>query len=62
VIQRAEDEVLAMLQANWPIVQRVVNALCKQDRILRSNWSISSPESAAPIIVGNDNARRRNQR
>jgi hypothetical protein len=25
--------VFALLQANWPVVQRVVNALCKQDRI-----------------------------
>jgi hypothetical protein len=33
VIQRAEDEVFALLKANWPIVRRVVNALCKQDRI-----------------------------
>jgi hypothetical protein len=33
VIQRAEDEVFAMLQANWPIVRRVVNALCRRDRI-----------------------------
>ena len=33
VIQRAEDEVFAMLQANWPVVQRVVRTLCKRDRI-----------------------------
>jgi hypothetical protein len=33
VIQRAEDEVFTMLQANWPVVQRVVRTLCKQDRI-----------------------------
>jgi hypothetical protein len=33
VIKRAEDEVFAMLQANWPAVQRVVNALCRRDRI-----------------------------
>jgi len=33
VIRRAEDEVFALLKANWPTVLRVVNALCKQDRI-----------------------------
>ena len=33
VIQRAEDEVFAMLQANWPVVQRVVRTPCKRDRI-----------------------------
>jgi hypothetical protein len=33
VIQRAEDEVFVMLQANWPVVQRVVRTLCKRDRI-----------------------------
>jgi hypothetical protein len=33
VIKRAEDEVFVLLKANWPTVLRVVNALCKQDRI-----------------------------
>jgi hypothetical protein len=33
VIKRAEDEVFALLKANWPLVQRVVNALCRRDRI-----------------------------
>jgi hypothetical protein len=33
VIRRAEDEVFALLKANWPVVKRVVNALCKQDRL-----------------------------
>jgi hypothetical protein len=33
VIKRAEDEVFALLKANWPTVLRVVNALCKHDRI-----------------------------
>jgi hypothetical protein len=32
-IQRAEDEVFALLKANWSIVRRVVNALCKRDRL-----------------------------
>ena len=32
VIQRAEDEVLVMLQANWPVVQRVVRMLYGRDR------------------------------
>jgi hypothetical protein len=33
VIKRAEDEVFALLKANWQAVLRVVNVLCKQDRI-----------------------------
>src|SRR6516164_8440909 len=33
VINRAEAEVFALLQANWPVVRRVVNALCRRDRI-----------------------------
>jgi hypothetical protein len=33
IIKRAEDEVFALLKANWPTVLRVVNALCKHDKI-----------------------------
>jgi hypothetical protein len=33
VTKRAEDEVFALLKANWPTVKRVANALCKHDRI-----------------------------
>jgi hypothetical protein len=33
VIKGAEDEVFTLLKANWPIVQRVVKALCRRDRI-----------------------------
>jgi hypothetical protein len=33
VIQRAEDEAFALLKANWVIVKRVVNALCRRDRL-----------------------------
>jgi hypothetical protein len=33
VIKRAEAEVFALLQANWPVVQRVVRMLCRRDRI-----------------------------
>jgi hypothetical protein len=33
VIKRAEDEVFVLLQANWPVVQRVVRTLCRRDRI-----------------------------
>jgi hypothetical protein len=33
VLQRAEDEVFVMLKANWPAVERVVQALCKRDRL-----------------------------
>jgi hypothetical protein len=42
VTKRAEDEVFAMLQANWPIVERVVKALCKRDRLTTSRWLWSS--------------------
>jgi hypothetical protein len=33
VIRRAEDEAFALLKANWHLVKRVVNALCRQDRL-----------------------------
>jgi hypothetical protein len=33
VIKRAEDEAFALLKANWSIVKRVTNALCKRDRL-----------------------------
>jgi hypothetical protein len=33
VIRRAEDEVFAMLEADRPAVERVANALCRQDRL-----------------------------
>jgi hypothetical protein len=33
VIKRAEDEAFALLKANWLIVKRVTNALCRQDRL-----------------------------
>jgi hypothetical protein len=33
VIKRAEDEAFALLKANWPIVECVTNALCRQDRL-----------------------------
>jgi hypothetical protein len=38
VIKRAEDEVFALLKANWPTVLRVVNALCKQDRVTSAEF------------------------
>ena len=31
--RRAEDEVFALVKANWAIVKRVANALCRQDRL-----------------------------
>ena len=34
IVEYAEAEAFALLQANWPLVKRVVNALCKQDRFL----------------------------
>jgi hypothetical protein len=33
VIKRAEAEVFTLLKSNWPIVRRVVQALCRRDRI-----------------------------
>jgi hypothetical protein len=33
VIERAEEDAFALLQANWPAVKRAVNALCKHDRL-----------------------------
>ena len=48
VIRRAEDEVFALLKANWPTVLRVVNALCKQDRITSIEFDalMAGPKSA----------------
>jgi hypothetical protein len=51
VTKRAEDEVLVMLQANWPIVRRVVRTLCKRDRITSLDLD--------DLITGPDNARKR---
>jgi len=45
VIRRAEDEVFALLKANWSIVERVTNALCRRDR-LTAIVLITSPDSA----------------
>jgi hypothetical protein len=33
VTKRAEEEAFVMLKANWAIVKRVVNALCRRDRL-----------------------------
>jgi hypothetical protein len=69
VIKRAEGEVFDLLKANWSIVERVVNALCKQDRLttadldaliagrrLRSKrkQAARSGEANAHTIAGND--------
>ena len=48
VIRRAEDEVFALLKANWSIVERVTNALCRRDRLtaIELDDLITSPNSA----------------
>jgi hypothetical protein len=33
VTKRAEDEAFALLKANWAIVKRLANALCRRDRL-----------------------------
>jgi hypothetical protein len=48
VIKHAEDEVFTLLKANWLVVERVVNVLCKQDRL-------TTPELDA-IITGSESA------
>jgi hypothetical protein len=40
VVDRAENEVLALLNANWSIVKRVANALCKQDKLTSAELDI----------------------
>jgi hypothetical protein len=44
----AEDEVFALLKANWSIVERVTNALCRRDRLtaIELDDLITSPDSA----------------
>jgi hypothetical protein len=48
VIRRAEDEVFDLLKANWRAVLRVVNALCRRDRITSAELDalIAGPKSA----------------
>ena len=48
VIRRAEDEAFALLKANWSIVERVTNALCRRDRLtaIELDDLITSPNSA----------------
>ena len=48
VIRRAEDEVFALLKANWSIVERVTNTLCRRDRLtaIELDDLITSPDSA----------------
>jgi hypothetical protein len=52
VIGRAEDEVFDLLKSNWPSVERVVDALCKQDRLTTAELDvlIAGPDSAEPSI------------
>jgi hypothetical protein len=51
VIQRAEDEVFVLLKANWPAVERVVNVLCKRDRLTTAELDaiIAGPDS---VVAG----------
>ena len=48
VIRRAEDEVFALLKANWSIVEGVTNVLCRRDRLtaIELDDLITSPDSA----------------
>ena len=46
VIRRPEDEVFDLLKANWLAVERVVDALCEQDRL-------TTPELDALITGSN---------
>jgi hypothetical protein len=54
VIKRAEDEVFVLLKANWRAVLRVVNALCKHDRITSAELD--------EIIKGTGSAGKRRRR
>jgi hypothetical protein len=54
VIKRAEDEVFALLKANWPAVLRVVNALCRRDRITSAEFEA--------LMAGPKRAGKRRQR
>jgi hypothetical protein len=49
IIKRAEDETFDLLKANWRTVLRVVNALCKRDKITSTGFDVlmrASPKSA----------------
>jgi hypothetical protein len=61
VIKRAEDEAFAMLKANWPLVKRVTNALCKRDRLTVAEFTalISSSDG---VSSGRAGKRRRPKR
>jgi len=50
--------VFDLLQSNWPIVERVVDALCKQDRLTTPELDalIAGPESVDPESVDPDSA------
>ena len=56
VIKRAEDEVFSLLETNWPLVKRVTNALCKQDRLTVAEFEalITKSDSAGPDRAGLD--------
>jgi hypothetical protein len=58
VIKRAEDEVFGLLKTNWPLVKRVVNALCKQARLTVAEFEalIAGKPSAATVGAGSDSA------
>jgi hypothetical protein len=64
VIKRAEDEVFGLLKTNWPLVKRVTNALCKQDRLtvaefealITGSGSTGLDPSVAPASVAASSA------
>jgi len=50
------DEVFGLLKTNWPLVKRVTNALCKQDRLTVAEFEalITKSDSAGPDRAGLD--------
>jgi hypothetical protein len=46
--------VFALLQANWPVVRRVVNALCRRDRITTAELdaliAAGRPKGGGPVV------------
>jgi hypothetical protein len=56
VIKRAEDEVFGLLKANWPLVKRVTNVLCKQDRLTVAEFEalVTRSDSAGSDRTGLD--------
>jgi hypothetical protein len=58
LIKHAEDEVFDLLKANWSAVERIVNVLCKQDRLTTPELIalIAGPDSAGSESAGSDSS------